>query len=96
MEIYEDYLEHHGILGQKWGVRRYQNYDGSYTKKGLEKYRKSSERLEKAKESLKSAKKSGDQDKIKSSKKEYSNARYQNIKDKRQLKLDYSADEGKK
>lgn len=24
----------------KWGVRRYQNYDGSYTKKGLERYNK--------------------------------------------------------
>lgn len=33
---YPDYLEHHGILGQKWGVRRYQNENGSYTKEGLE------------------------------------------------------------
>lgn len=32
----EDYLAHHGILGQKWGVRRYQNYDGSLTAKGRE------------------------------------------------------------
>ena len=29
-----DYLEHHGILGQKWGVRRFQNADGSLTAKG--------------------------------------------------------------
>lgn len=30
-----DQLNHYGILSMKWGVRRYQNYDGSYTKKGL-------------------------------------------------------------
>lgn len=28
------YLEHHGILGMKWGVRRYQRADGSLTPEG--------------------------------------------------------------
>ena len=32
MNEYE--LYHHGVIGQKWGVRRYQNKDGSYTKEG--------------------------------------------------------------
>lgn len=29
---------HHGILGMKWGVRRYQNKDGSLTEAGKKKY----------------------------------------------------------
>lgn len=28
-----EYIEHHGIKGQKWGVRRFQNYDGTRIKK---------------------------------------------------------------
>ena len=28
-------LQHHGIKGQKWGVRRYQNADGTLTAEGL-------------------------------------------------------------
>lgn len=31
-------LYHHGIRGQKWGVRRYQNSDGSLTDKGKKRY----------------------------------------------------------
>ena len=32
------YLCHHGVKGQKWGVRRYQNKDGSLTDEGRRAY----------------------------------------------------------
>ena len=35
---HSDYLAHHGIKGQKWGVRNYQNEDGSLTAAGKQRY----------------------------------------------------------
>ena len=35
----EEYvIQHHGILGQKWGIRRFQNEDGSRTAAGKSRY----------------------------------------------------------
>ena len=35
-----NYFYHHGIKGQKWGVRRYQNEDGTLTTAGKNRYLK--------------------------------------------------------
>lgn len=52
----EQYIEHHGILGMRWGVRRYQNYDGSYTREGMRRYRISESNYHNANNAYKSAK----------------------------------------
>ena len=44
--LYEDndYLVHYGIKGQRWGIRRFQNKDGTLTEEGKERYGQSSEK----------------------------------------------------
>lgn len=38
--VYETELYHHGVKGQRWGVRRYQNPDGSLTPRGRKRWAK--------------------------------------------------------
>lgn len=46
------YLIHHGIKGQKWGIRRYQNEDGSLTPEGEKRYEISSKKFVKIKNDM--------------------------------------------
>lgn len=50
-------LQHHGIKGQRWGQRRYQNKDGSLTPAGQKRYNKEMEKLKADKAKLRSEKK---------------------------------------
>lgn len=48
----EEDICHHGIKGQKWGVRRYQNPDGSLTDLGKKRYLRNGKLTEKGKKKL--------------------------------------------
>ena len=55
-------LRHHGIKGQKWGVRRFQNKDGSLTLAGAKRYsaddyKSALDKVNKADKTLKDVKK---------------------------------------
>lgn len=46
--MYRRELYHHGIMGQKWGIRRFQNPDGTLTNAGRKRYTNSDGSLNKA------------------------------------------------
>lgn len=50
MPQWNSYLEHFGIFGMKWGIRRFQNEDGSLTEEGKKRYNARSRDIGAAKE----------------------------------------------
>ena len=92
---HSDYLAHHGIKNQKWGQRRFQNYDGSLTSEGRRRYgvgesnqsRRERKQAEKAK-----AKAAKERAKATSKKK----ADAQKLQNEKQKRMDYLRDHPEK
>lgn len=67
--IYSDEnLSHHGIKGQKWGVRRWQNPDGSYNEAGEKRYRGENSKIAKAYAKAEKLRAKAEKNRIKSAK----------------------------
>ena len=100
-QMYNNSLAHHGIIGQKWGIRRYQNYDGSYTQAGMKRYNNSLEDYNKKNEAYKQAKQeyksgTGTEADMVNKKLAKKQAKRQLDKDYKHLKQDKLGDKGKK
>lgn len=57
---YDDELYHHGIKGQRWGIRRFQNPDGSLKAAGAKRYGVAQDRANRAASEARTAHKLAD------------------------------------
>lgn len=91
----DNYLAHYGVRGMKWGVRRYQNKDGSYTREGLARFKKSADSYDTQRAKYKEAKASGNKSLAKQYKNNMKIAKGNMKRNYKQLKRDARADKGK-
>lgn len=85
------YLMHYGVLGMKWGVRRYRNADGTYTAAGRKRHAEAQARYEGASSSYKAAK-----SQLKAAKKEKKSSFRDKVKSRIKLHYDKEADKGRR
>lgn len=93
---HDDELYHWGIKGMRWGIRRYQNKDGSLTSAGLKRYNKELDKIKKEKAELdEKAKVAANKAKTKAKLDELDEMRKQNDAQKKALKGKTDSDDDK-
>lgn len=92
---HSDYLAHHGIKNQKWGQRRFQNYDGSLTSEGRKRYGVGESNLSKReKKQAEKAKAKAAKERVKANSKKKADA--QKAAEQKQKRMDYLRDHPEK